>query len=65
MSMRAEKVAVNNQTGQTRIRPGEHPLDFLKRIQDGQAARDPAFALRQKIEKARAGFTDTTGEDGE
>ena len=65
MSMRAERIEASNQASQLRIKPGENIVEFYQRLDQERAAKDSAFALRQKIEKARAGFTDTTGEDGE
>lgn len=45
------KVPLN---GPSRIKPGEHPLQFLKRIREEQAARDPAFAALEELRKRRA-----------
>lgn len=56
MSMRPERVAVNNQDGQSRMKPGERPIDFFKRLREERAAKDPAFARRLALQRLQAEF---------
>lgn len=56
MSMRTEKVVVSTQEGQSRMKPGEHPQTFFKRLQEERAAKDPAFAARLELQRLQAEF---------
>lgn len=42
--------------GPSRIKPGENPQAFFKRLREERAARDPAFARRLALQRHQAEF---------
>ena len=48
------EVAASNKSGASRIRPGENLVTFIIRIQQEQAAQDPAYAARLRSSQTEA-----------